>query len=66
MQPIEGEEGIFLGFFFLLNVFPNMFPLAPQFYPICFAQSSPPFSPRWVGQGGGMLELRVDITYFNI
>jgi hypothetical protein len=26
---------------FVPNVFPNMFLLAPHFYPICFAQSSP-------------------------
>ncbi len=46
----ESEVGFFGVFFFPLfflfavpNVFPKMFPIAPHFYPICFAQSSPFF-----------------------
>jgi hypothetical protein len=56
-----GEEGFFWFSLFPMcsnqvpKLFPNMFPRAPYFYPICFAQSYPLFSPMKVGQRRSIL-----------
>jgi hypothetical protein len=40
-------------------MFPNMFSIAPQLYPICFGKFCPPFT-HMMGQKGGTLYFKIE------